>query len=119
MNKTMQWIIWILTMIVINLSAFLIASFSLFGTQEGTSIFSLDYAIAFGIIVVANIITTQLYLAIRKGDQKGFVYGLFVVLIQAISLFMLTNTIIKLSFILISISILAAMVLLFFQCKKQ
>ncbi|MCM3324776.1 hypothetical protein [Cytobacillus kochii] len=119
MNKIIQWIIWSLIIIVVNLSAVLIAMFSLFGTQEGTSIFSLDYAIAIGIILVANFITIQLFFAIRNSHQKGFILGLIVAVLQAFSLYLLINTFLNLSIILIAVSIIAALVLLVIEIKNR
>lgn len=120
MNKTIQYIILSLIFIVINLSAFQIASFSLFTTKEGTSIFSLDYLFAFGIMIVANFITIQLFLAIRKNQQKGFILGLIIAALQAIGFYILIyNTMINFGLILCIISILAALVLLFIELKKR
>ncbi|KEK10908.1 hypothetical protein EP18_14775 [Lysinibacillus sphaericus] len=119
MNKAIQYVIWFLVLIVINLSAIQIASFSLFTTQEGTSIFSLDYLMAFGVIIVTNLITIQLLLAIRKKHQKGFMIGLIVGVLQAISLYLLINTLmLSLSIILSGLAILVATVLLFLEIKK-
>lgn len=120
MNRTIQYIILLLIFIVINLSAFQIASFSLFTTKEGTSIFSLDYLIAFGIMIVANFIIIQLFLAIRKSHQKGFILGLIIATLQAISLYtFIYTTMFDLGLILSIILILVALVLLFIELKKR
>lgn len=84
MQKSMYWIIWSLVFIIINIGAFPIAIFSLFGTAEGTSIFSLDYLIAFFIIVLANLISIQLFISSRSQDQKGFLFGLIIAIIRSV-----------------------------------
>ncbi|MGN1401997.1 MAG: hypothetical protein ACI4XL_10880 [Bacillus sp. (in: firmicutes)] len=91
MKKIVYWIIWCLALVTINLGAFPIAMFSLFDTAEGTSIFSLDYAIAFAIIVFANIITVQLFISLRKHDQISFIIGLMIAIIEVLSLVLFFN----------------------------
>ncbi len=113
-KKTVYWIIWSLVFIVINMGAYPIAAFSLFGTQEGTSIFSLDYLIAFSILALSNIITIQLFISLRKQDQKGFLYGLIIAIIEAcaLALFILYPSGFTISIALAAISIVGAVVLL-------
>ena len=115
MNKLMYWIIWSLVLIVINMGAFPIAMFSLFGTVEGTSIFSLDYLIAFSIMLLANIVTIQLFVSIREQNQKTFLIGLVLAIIEACAfvLFIFTGTEFSVSLALVLISIIGAFVLLF------
>lgn len=117
MNKTIQWIIWGLALVAINIPTILIAAFSLFATTEGTSIFSVDYLIVIGILILANIIMIQLFLAIRKGHFKGFVFGLSVVVAQAIGLYLIVNTYFIVGAIIVGLSILAAIILLFKKVK--
>lgn len=109
MKKLIYWIIWSLVFIVINIEALLIANFSLFGTAEGTSIFSLDYLIAFGIIVLANIISIQLFISSRKQDQKSFLFGLVIAIIQVCAFVILFS---KIGITLAAISIIGAATLL-------
>lgn len=120
MNKPIQYIIWSLIFTVVNLSAIQIASFSLFTTKEGTSIFSLDYLIAFAILLVANFTTIQLFLAIRKSHQKELIIGLIIAALQAIGLYILIyTTMFNFGLILSVISISAALVLLIVELKKR
>lgn len=114
MKKLMYWIIWILVFIVINIGAFPIAAFSLFGTAEGTSIFSLDYLIAFSIIVLANIISIQLFISSRRQDQKGFLFGLIFAITEVCSFILFINRPADFSIymVLAAISILGAVALL-------
>lgn len=112
MNKIAQWIIWILALVAINIPTILIASFSLFGTMEGTSIFSVDYLIAAGILLLCNIIIIQLFLAIRKGRYKGFIFGLSVAVAQATGLYLIFVLYFIAGLIITGVSILAAIGLL-------
>ena len=114
MKKTINWIIWSLVLIVINMGAFPIALFSLFGTAEGTSIFSLDYLIAFLIMLLANIVTIQLFVSIRKQKQKAFLIGLVLAIIEICGfvLFIYTGTDFMICLALVLISIIGAAVLL-------
>lgn len=109
MKKSIYWIIWTLVFIVINIEALLIANFSLFGTAAGTSIFSLDYLIAFAIIVLPNIISIQLFISSRKQDQTNFLFGLVIAIIQMCSFVIIFN---KIGITLVAISIVAAAILL-------
>lgn len=112
MNKTVQWIIWVLALVAINIPTILMASFSLFGTAEGTSIFSVDYLIAAGILLLGNIIIIQLFLAIRKGRSQGFIYGLTVAVAQTIGLYLIGMVYLTAGLIIMGVSILAAIGLL-------
>ncbi len=92
MKKAVYWMIWTLVLVAINIIAFPIALFSIFGTAEGTSIFSIDYLIAFSIILLANIISVQLFIAIRKQDQNGFLIGLVLAIMEVGSFVLLINS---------------------------
>ena len=65
MKKSMYWIILGLVLVVVNLAAIPISSFSLFGADEGTSIFSIDYLMAFAILVIPNIVTISLFISAK------------------------------------------------------
>lgn len=117
MNKTAQWIIWVLALVAINIPTILIASFSLFGTAEGTSIFSVDYLIVAGILLLGNIIIIQLFLAIRKGRYLGFIFGLSVAVAQAIGLYLIVELYFTAGLIIMGVSILTAIGLLFKSIK--
>lgn len=114
MKKSMYWVIWSLVFVVINIPAFLIANFSLFGTAEGTSIFSLDFLIAFAIIVLANIITIQLFISSLRQDQKGFLFGLVIAIVEVCSfvLLFIGNIDFSICITLAAISIVGAATLL-------
>ncbi|WP_042347643.1 hypothetical protein [Bacillus massiliigorillae] len=112
MNKLIYWIIWTLVVITINIGAFPIALFSLFATQEGTSIFSIDYLIAFSIILVANVLSIQLFIAARRQNQKRFIIGLVAAVIQVIAIMLFMNTSFTASIPLAGLSVLTGIVLL-------
>ena len=77
MNKTIQWLLTIAITIVIITTAGLIASFSLFGTAEGTSFFSIDFLIAGLILIIPLLVVLLLIIAIRK-ENTPWVYRGFV-----------------------------------------
>ncbi|MFJ7936274.1 hypothetical protein [Sporosarcina sp. NPDC096371] len=118
MNKTIQWIIWALALVAINIPTILMASFSLFGTAEGTSIFSVDYLIAAGILLLGNIIILQLFLAIHKGHYQGFVIGLCAAVAQTIGLYLMGTVSFTAGFSILVGSILVAIGLLFWEIKS-
>ena len=114
MKKKMYGIIWSLVVIVINIGAFPIALFSLFGTSEGTSIFSLDYLIAFSIVALANIITIQLFISFRRQNQRDFLLGLIIAIIEVCSIVFFINGTLNFSICLTlaAISVVGAILLL-------
>lgn len=84
MKKSMYWMILGLVLVVINLGAFPISAFSLFGTAEGTSIFSIDYLIAFAILFVPNIVTISLFVSAKKENVKAFFIGVGLAIVEAL-----------------------------------
>lgn len=82
MNKSIMWVLSIIGLIGINVGAIPIAIFSMFDTAEGTSIFSFDYALAFGIIVAANIVVAQMIVSTVKGQTNLFLAGLVVAVVE-------------------------------------
>lgn len=120
MKKLVYWIIWSLVVITINIGAIPIAAFSLFGTAEGTSIFSVDYLIAFLIVVVANIVTVQLFIAIRNDNKNAFLIGLIIAILQITAIILLINTVsATLCIILAVVSIISAMILLIWTVRNK
>lgn len=75
--------------LAINACALPLASFSLFTTQEGTSVFSIDYLIAAGIQVAPNIIILQLMIALRKNKQSLILGGWIVTMIEILLFFLM------------------------------
>ncbi|MBD7986234.1 hypothetical protein H9649_16815 [Sporosarcina sp. Sa2YVA2] len=92
MNKTIQWVSFVLAAVAINIPAFLLASFTLFGTSEGTSIFSIDYAVAALIVILANGSIAALFLAINRNYARGFFYALVASVAEAICLYIVLVT---------------------------
>lgn len=119
MNKIGQWIVWSLALLAVNIPTISLALFSLFATAEGTSIFSIDYLIALGIILVGNIISIQLFLAIRKKHSRSFVHGLLVAVAQGLGLYLVTLTFNPIWLIVVGISIVLALVLLVKEVISQ
>lgn len=75
MNKTLQWILTIAIGLVIISLAWPIASFSLFGTAEGTSIFSIDYAVAFLLVILPLLVVALLAVATYRGVTQWVYIG--------------------------------------------
>lgn len=86
MKKQMYWIIFGLVLVIINLGVIPISVFSLFGTEEGTSIFSLDYLIAFTILFIPNIITISLLVSAKKQNLIEFFIGVGLAIGQSVVL---------------------------------
>ena len=86
MKKSMYWIILGLVLVVINLAAIPISAFSLFGTAEGTSIFSIDYLIAFAILVIPNIVTISLFVSAKKENVTEFFIGVGLAIVEVITM---------------------------------
>ena len=84
MKNSMYWLLAGLVVVVINLGAIPISAFSLFGTAEGTSIFSIDYLIAFAILFIPNIVTISLFVSIRKQNVKAFFIGVGLAIVEAL-----------------------------------
>ena len=77
MNRSIYyWGIWVIALICINLGGIPIALFSLFGTPSGTSIFSLDYFIAFSIFLLSNVSVIQLFFCFTEERSEKFCMGL-------------------------------------------
>ena len=90
-NKKWYWVLFVITVFVVNVFAFPIALFSLFGTAEGTSIFSLDYFIAAGILLLANAVNIQLFLSLRRGDERLVRAGFLLAALEVLTLFYTLN----------------------------
>lgn len=86
MKKSMYWIILGLVLVVVNLAAIPISSFSLFGTDEGTSIFSIDYLMAFAILVIPNIVTISLFISAKKENVTEFFIGVGLAIVEVIAM---------------------------------
>ena len=90
-NKKWYWALFVVTVFVVNVFAFPIALFSLFGTAEGTSIFSLDYFIAAGILLLANAVNIQLFLSLRRGDERLVLAGFLLAALEVLTLLYTLN----------------------------
>ena len=89
MKKSAYWFIFAVVLVLINLSAVPLALVSLFDTQSGTSIFSIDYLIAFTILLIPNIVTISLFVSVRKGYEKCFLAGLALAIVEVIAMVIL------------------------------
>ena len=114
MNKTVMGLLAILATLAINIGTLPLAFFSLFGTAEGTSIFTMDYLIFALILILANIITLQLFIALIKNRKRLFSYGLILAILEIVLFVLLYNTDLGYSFFYIgsAIIVLIALVLI-------
>lgn len=85
MAKKFIWLLWIMMLVGINYGAFTLASFSLFATSESTPLLSIDYLIALLIVLIANFVSIQTFIAIRHQQKKLMILGLIIGFLQAIS----------------------------------
>ncbi|KAA0955345.1 hypothetical protein FQ085_15575 [Planococcus sp. ANT_H30] len=115
MNKTIQWVIWAIVLVAINIPTISFASFSLFGTAEETRIFSMDYVIAGLVLILGNIIVIHLFLAIRRNHFLSFIYGLLVAVAEAVGLYVFIGTFNAIFLTITGISIVAAIILLIYE----
>lgn len=114
MTKTTCKLISLLALVLINLAAIPIALFSLFDTESGTSLFSLDYLFAFATVFIPNLAAVSLFIFTRRGAMTEFYICLVLAVIIAALLANLVFTFnyAMLSTIMISICSLAATVLM-------
>jgi len=63
-----------------------LALFSLFDTLSGTSIFSIDYLIAFTTLFIPNILTISLFVLVKKENLIGFLIGLMLTVVEVIAM---------------------------------
>lgn len=119
MNKTTQWIIWVLALIAINIPVVSLASFSLFATAGDVGFLSVDYLIAPAILLTGNIVIIQLFIAIRRNYIKGFIYGLIVATVEAIGFYWFAVSFTAPVLVIPGVSILTAIVLLIYQVNMR
>ncbi|MDV6378687.1 hypothetical protein ORD22_10715 [Sporosarcina sp. GW1-11] len=118
MNKIAQWIIWFLVLIPNSILVYLFISFSLFGTAEGASPSSIDYLIAVAIVLITNITTIQLVVAIQKQRSQGFIYGVIVAVAQILGLYVFAITFSIIGLVITVISMFVALILLVRALKQ-
>lgn len=75
MNKVIHWLLTGAITVVIAMTSWLIASFSLFATPEGTSIFSLDFLVAGIIFIIPLLVVILLILALTRNAMTWVYRG--------------------------------------------
>ena len=93
MNKVLFWFTWGLAFIVLNLAAFPIAAFILYGVREDAGVFSVPFMRVVGLFLLINLITLQMLIAGRKENKRGFGLGLIVAVMQLLGLLIFISTI--------------------------
>lgn len=84
MTKTTCKILSVLAILNINLGAIPMALFSLFGTTAETSIFSVDYLIAFAIFLIPNLVAVGLFTFIKRESMNEFYICLGLAFLNAV-----------------------------------
>lgn len=117
MKKT--WLLFVLALIGINLGTIPITIFALFDplfdTLTGKNIFSIGYLIAFGILLIPNIVTIVLFVLAKKEVMTEFFtcLGLAVIEVAALVLIFFTTFKYVMIFVLIvGLCIVGAAILL-------
>ena len=119
MPKIIYYIIWAFLLISINLCALPLSIYSLFVIERGTNITSIDYMLAILIVILSNMITFQLFFAIKKKQKQNAILGLIISIIQIIS-FILFMHLFEISGItLFLIAVTASVVLIIKQWKNK
>ncbi|AXI00792.1 hypothetical protein DV702_14405 [Sporosarcina sp. PTS2304] len=111
MNKIAQWVIWFLVLVPNSILVYLFVSFSLFGAAAEKSPIFMDYLLATGIVLIANITTVQQIIAIQKKRSQGFIYGVIVAVAQILGLYVFAITFSKIGLAITIFSIFSAILL--------
>ncbi|MGM9987845.1 MAG: hypothetical protein ACI35O_11530 [Bacillaceae bacterium] len=117
MNKTIQYVLWTIALIAINITAIPVALFSLFTSE---SLLSLDGIIALLIVLIPNIASVQLMVAIKQNNPKNFVIGLLAVVGIALAFLLFIQTVnFAVCMSLLVVSLVASIALLVLQLKNN
>lgn len=91
-----SWLLFGLALIGINLGTIPITIFvlfdPLFDTLTGKNIFSIDYLIAFGILIIPNIVTIVLFVLAKKEAMTEFFTCLGLAVIEVVALVLIFFT---------------------------
>ena len=119
MPKIIYHLIWAFLLISINLCVLPLSIYSLFVIERGTNITTIDYTLAFLIVILSNIITFQLFFAIKKTHKQNTILGIIVGILQIIS-FILFMHLFKIAGItLFLIAVFASVILIIKQWKNK
>ena len=119
MQKIIYHLIWAFLLVIINLCVLPLSIYSLFVIERGTNITSIDYTLAILIVIFSNMITFQLFFAIKKTHKQNTIWGIIVSIVQIIS-FILFMHLFEISGItLFLIAVTASVVLIIKQWKNK
>lgn len=116
MNKAMHWLLIGAITVVIVIPSWLIASFSLFGTSEDTSIFSLDFLVAGIIFSIPLLVIILLILALTRNAMKWVYRGYALATLEMLVLVGIVYS--SLPFILFAIGIIVVSIVSIFGIRQ-
>lgn len=112
MNKIAQSIICFLVVVPNTILIYLFVSFILFGTTENTAPTLINYLSAIAIVLIGNITTLQMVMAIKKTRTLGFIYGVIVATTQILGLYVFAITFSIIGLLLSGFAVFLAILLL-------
>ena len=116
MNKVMHGLLIATITVVIIIPSWLIASFSLFATPEGTSIFSLDFLVAGIIFIIPLLVVILLILALTRNAMTWVYRGYALATLEMLVLVGLVYS--SLPFTLFVIGIIVVSILSIFGIRQ-
>lgn len=111
MKKFWYRMIWALIFLGINLCALPVSIYSLFAIEKGTNITRIDYSLAILILIVSNLITLQLFFAIKMNQKQNTLFGILIACIQIIAFILFMNLYEKTGITIFSISVIASVIM--------
>ena len=119
MPKIIYHLVWAFLLVSINLCALPLSIYSLFVIERGTNITAMDYTLAILIVILSNMITFQLFFAIKKKQKQNANWGIFVSIVQIISFILFMHLFEIAGIILFLIAVLASVALMIKQWKNK
>ena len=119
MQKIIYHLIWAFLLISINLCALPLSIYSLFVIDRGTNITTMDYTLAILIVILSNLITFQLFFAIKKKQKQNAILGFIVGIVQIISFILFMHLFEIAGITLFLIAVFASVVLIIKQWKNK
>ena len=119
MPRIVYHLIWAFLLISINLCALPLSIYSLFVIDRGTNITTMDYTLAILIVILSNLITFQLFFAIKKKQKQNAILGFIVGIVQIISFILFMHLFEIAGITLFLIAVFASVVLIIKQWKNK
>ena len=119
MPRIVYHLIWAFLLISINLCALPLSIYSLFVIDRGTNITTMDYTLAILIVILSNLITFQLFFAIKRKQKQNAILGFIVGIVQIISFILFMHLFEIAGITLFLIAVFASVVLIIKQWKNK